>query len=42
MRKTTVFKGMATAMVTPMTSTGVDYEALGRFIDFQISAGINA
>lgn len=42
MRKTTVFKGMATAMVTPMTSTGVDYEALGRFIDFQLSAGINA
>lgn len=42
MRKTTVFKGMATAMVTPMTSTGVNYEALGRFIDFQLSAGINA
>lgn len=42
MRKTTIFKGMATAMVTPMTATGVDYEALGRFIDFQIDSGINA
>lgn len=42
MRKNTIFKGMATAMVTPMTATGVDYEALGRFIDFQLSSGINA
>jgi len=33
---------MATALVTPMTETGVDYEALGRFIDFQIEQGINA
>ncbi len=37
-----VFKGMATAMVTPMTSTGVDYDALARFIDFQLENGINA
>ena len=40
--KKTIFKGMATAMVTPMTPEGVDYEALGRFIDFQLSQGINA
>lgn len=42
MKKTTIFKGMATAMVTPMTATGVDYEAMGRFIDFQLESGINA
>ena len=42
MRKSTIFKGMATALVTPMTSDGVDYEALGRFIDFQLASGINA
>lgn len=42
MRKTTIYKGMATALVTPMTATGVDYEALGRFIDFQLTSGINA
>ena len=42
MRKTTIYKGMATALVTPMTATGVDYEALGRFIDFQLASGINA
>lgn len=40
--KKTIFKGMATAMVTPMTQDGVDYEALGRFIDFQLASGINA
>lgn len=40
--KKTVFTGMATAMVTPMTPEGVDYEALERFIEFQIASGINA
>ena len=37
-----IFKGMATAMVTPMTATGVDYDALARLIDFQLEKGINA
>ena len=40
--KKTIFKGMATAIVTPMTEQGIDYEALGRFLDFQIESGINA
>ena len=40
--KKTIFKGMATAIVTPMTKTDIDYEALGRFIEFQIENGINA
>ena len=40
--KKTVFKGMASAIVTPMTATGIDYEALGRFLEFQIENGINA
>lgn len=40
--KKTLFKGIATAMVTPMTPTGVDYDALARFIDFQLESGINA
>ena len=39
--KKTVFTGMATAIVTPMTETGIDYEALGRFIEFQIENGID-
>ena len=40
--KNTIFTGMATAIVTPMTSDGIDFEALGRFIEFQIENGINA
>ena len=40
--KKTIFKGMATAIVTPMTQTDIDYEALGRFVEFQIENGINA
>ena len=42
MKHTPIFKGMATALVTPMTPSGVDYDTLGRFIDFQIESGINA
>ena len=40
--KKTIFEGMATAIVTPMTADGIDFDALGRFIDFQIESGINA
>ena len=41
--KNTIFTGMASAIVTPMKKDlSVDYEALGRFIDFQIEQGINA
>ena len=41
--KNTLFTGMATAIITPMKGDGaVDYEAMGRFIDFQIENGINA
>ena len=40
--KNTIFKGIATALVTPMTTTGVDYDALARLIDFQLENGIHA
>ena len=40
--KNTVFRGMATAMITPMTPHGVDYDTLARFIEFQIENGIHA
>lgn len=40
--KHSIFKGMATALVTPMTAAGVDYDALARLIDFQLEKGINA
>ena len=38
----TVFTGAATAIITPFTADGVDYETFGRLIDFQIEKGINA
>ena len=40
--KKTIFTGMATAIVTPMHEGGIDYDALGRFLEFQIENGINA
>ena len=40
--KNTVFRGMATALVTPMTPSGVDYDTFAKFIEFQIDSGINA
>ena len=40
--KNTIFTGAATAIVTPMTAEGVDYEQFGRLIDWQIEAGIDA
>ena len=40
--KKTIFTGMATALVTPMTPEGIDYDTFGHFIDFQIDSGINA
>ena len=39
--KNTIFKGMATALVTPLTESGIDYEAFGKLIDWQIEEGIN-
>ena len=37
-----VFMGAATALITPMTEEGVDYDAFGRLIDWQIERGIDA
>ena len=40
--KKTIFEGAATAIVTPLTEKGVDYEQFGRLIDWQIEGGIDA
>ena len=42
MKKNTIFRGAATALITPLTADGVDYDALGRLIDWQIDEGIDA
>ena len=42
MRKNPVFRGAATALITPLNASGVDFDAFGRLIDWQIEQGINA
>lgn len=40
--KNTIFTGAATAIVTPLTKDGIDYEQFGRLIDWQIEEGVAA
>ncbi len=40
--KNTVFTGVATAIVTPLTEKGVDYESFERLIEWQIAEGVDA
>ena len=42
MTKKPIFEGAGTALITPMNSDGVDFEALGNLIDLQIEKGIDA
>ena len=42
MKRNTLFRGAATALITPLTQDGIDYAAFGRLIDWQIEAGIDA
>ena len=42
MKKETLFKGAATALITPMDENGINYEQFGKLIDWQIESGINA
>ena len=38
----TLFKGTCTALITPFTEDGIDYDALGRLIDYQLDNQIEA
>ena len=40
--KNTVFTGVATAIVTPLTEKGIDYDRFAELIEWQISEGVNA
>lgn len=42
MEKQSVFKGVATALITPLNKDGIDFENFGKLIDWQIDEGINA
>ncbi len=41
-RTNTIFEGVATALITPMTEDGVNFEQFGALIDWQIESGIDA
>lgn len=42
MTKNPIFRGAASALITPLTKDGVDYDAFGKLIDWQIDEGIDA
>ena len=42
MKKKSIFQGVATALITPLTKDGVDYDAFKKLIEWQIDAGIDA
>ena len=42
MKTQSIFKGVATALITPLTEKGVDYPAFAKLIEWQIQQGINA
>ena len=42
MTKKTIFKGAATALITPTNENGVDYKKLSELINWQIDQGIDA
>ncbi|MDO4379410.1 MAG: 4-hydroxy-tetrahydrodipicolinate synthase [Clostridia bacterium] len=42
MKTKTIFKGVATALVTPLNENGIDYENFERLLKWQVDEGINA
>lgn len=42
MTENSVFRGAATALITPLNAQGIDYENFGKLIDWQIDEGIDA
>ncbi len=40
--KKTIFTGAATAIVTPLTQNGIDFDRFGKLIEWQIQEGIDA
>ena len=42
MKQTSIFRGAATALVTPLTPDGIDFDRFRRLIDWQIDEGIDA
>lgn len=42
MTENSIFRGAATALITPLDENGINYEQFGRVIDWQIEKGIDA
>jgi len=42
MKKSLVFRGVATALATPFDENGIDYLAFAKMIDFQLTNGVDA
>ena len=42
MKKNPIFRGVATALITPCTDAGLDLDSFGKLIDWQIEQGVNA
>lgn len=42
MTENSVFRGAATALITPLNAQGIDYENFGKLIDWQIDEGIDS
>lgn len=42
MKKNTVFKGIATALITPLDESGINFDQFGKLIDWQIAEEIDA
>ena len=40
--KNTIFKGCGTAIATPFTEDGVNFEEFGKLLEDQIEAGVDA
>lgn len=42
MKKFSIFKGAATALITPLTETGIDFPKFKELLEWQVAEGINA
>ncbi len=42
MTENSIFRGAATALITPLNADGIDYENFGKLIDWQIAEGIDS
>lgn len=40
--KNTIFKGVGTAIVTPLNENGIDYDKFARLVEWQIAEGVNS